>query len=227
MGPTQLFANQQKLSFFNLADSALPKFDMMSFKRYPVEGSCTEAAEGERQKYNCLNVTSHEATLPIVGDVEYTTASYTLVLERYTQFYMSNGVLPVMLVTGIVYLSFFLPTNMVERMDFGATALLAIVAVMFVIADKLPTQEDMTIMDRFFGLSMVFNLIALVESAIVVTFACNADFKSLKASVGFFLNPKMLDRIFRYIFPIIYVIMLYDMLLLALQQAAGFAGEFS
>merc|ERR1711988_642823 len=211
-GPTTLPNSQQKLTFTLLPDDGLPKFDALSFARMATKPP---------------NVTEYEARWPVIGDVEYTVAEYNVVLKREQQFYMSNGVMPVILVTGIVYLSSYLPTNMVERMDFGATALLSIVAVMFVISDKLPTQEDMTIMDRFFGLSMVFNLIALVESAIVVTFACNADFKSLKASVGFFLNPKMLDKIMRYVFPIIYVIMLYDMLLLALQQAAGFAGEFS
>merc|ERR1712097_5192 len=128
-----------------------------------------------------LNATDVERRWPIVGDVEITVAEFVMPLMRESQFYMSNGVMPVILVTGIVYLSFFLPTSMVERMDFGATALLAIVAVMFVIADKLPTQEKMTMMDRFFGLSMVFNLIALVESCIVIAFACNADFKSMKA----------------------------------------------
>merc|ERR1712054_95871 len=131
---------------------------------------------------------------------------YTVPLARESMFYISNGVIPVILVTLMVYLSFWLPVSMVERMDFGATALLSIVAVMFVIADKLPTQVATTKMDTFFFISLLFNLIALVESAIVVTFATNVAFRSMKASVGFFFSPKFLDLAARFVWPVCYIV---------------------
>lgn len=131
---------------------------------------------------------------------------------RAPQFYMANGVLPTIIITFVSMLTFFLPGTMIERMGFGATCLLSVVAVMFVVADKLPTQGVQTLMDQFFFISLLINVIAMVISSYVVIMSLNASLASLSDVAGPISDPKFLDKITRVVFPIVYVAFCADML---------------
>merc|ERR1712178_62293 len=162
-------------------------------------------------------------------DVSFTTAtgavdtqSYyvvTVTALRAPQFYLANGVLPTMIITFVCMLTFFLPGTMVERMGFGATCLLSVVAVMFVVADKLPTQKETTLMDRFFFTSLLVNVIAMVISSYVVVMSLNASLASMKDVAGPISDPKFLDKVVRIIFPFVYFGLCVDMLNQAPQEA--------
>lgn len=109
-----------------------------------------------------------------------------------------------MIITFVCMLTFFLPGTMVERMGFGATCLLSVVAVMFVVADKLPTQKETTLMDRFFFSSLIINVIAMVISSYVVVMSLNASMASVKDLAGPISDPKFLDKLTRIVFPFVY-----------------------
>jgi hypothetical protein len=130
---------------------------------------------------------------------------------RAPQFYMANGVLPTIIITFVSMLTFCLPGTMVERMGFGATCLLSVVAVMFVVADKLPTQGVQTLMDQFFFTSLLINCIAMVISSYVVVMSLNASLASMKDVAGPISDPKFLDKVVRIIFPFVYFGFCVDM----------------
>jgi hypothetical protein len=155
-------------------------------------------------------------------DISWTTATENVESQTYyvisvtalraPQFYMANGVLPTIIITFVCMLTFFLPGTMVERMGFGATCLLSVVAVMFVVADKLPTQGARTLMDQFFFTSLLINVIAMVISSYVVVLSLNASLASMKDVAGPVSDPKFLDKIVRIIFPFVYFGICVDMM---------------
>jgi len=136
----------------------------------------------------------------------------TVTAMRAPQFYMANGVLPTIIITFVCMLTFFLPGSMVERMGFGATCLLSVVAVMFVVADKLPTQGATTLMDRFFFTSLLINVIAMAISSYVVVMSLNASLASMKDVAGPVSDPKFLDKVVRIVFPFVYFGICVDMM---------------
>jgi hypothetical protein len=147
------------------------------------------------------------------GSVETQTYHALMVTAmRAPQFYMANGVLPTIIITFVCMLTFFLPGTMVERMGFGATCLLSVVAVMFVVADKLPTQGATTLMDRFFFTSLLINVIAMAISSYVVVMSLNASLASMKDVAGPVSDPKFLDKVVRIVFPFVYFGICVDMI---------------
>lgn len=212
MGPGRLSQSEQALTFKMLPPSNAPNFDSLSWKR------------GKPILTTSLEVRWMPGTVGTDGlqtgeNVEMAGANFTLPLRREAQFYLSNCIYPVFMVTGVAYMNFFLPSGVIERMCFGAAGLLTIVAIMFVIADKLPQGHSETSIERFFNISLAFNIFACIESSIVISMATNSQFRYIKQQIkavpcglGFLLLPKSLDRISRYLFVIVYVIACSEMI---------------
>lgn len=91
----------------------------------------------------------------------------TVDLERYYEPYVTMSIIPVSFVTFITFISFQLPVGGGERTGLIITALLTVVAVMFVTAEKLPDTKSTTILDSFNKAMILINLIVMIEAGIV------------------------------------------------------------
>ncbi|KAK3274270.1 hypothetical protein CYMTET_17541 [Cymbomonas tetramitiformis] len=91
----------------------------------------------------------------------------TVDLERYYEPYVTMSIIPVSFVTFITFISFQLPVGGGERTGLIITALLTVVAVMFVTAEKLPDTKSTTILDSFNKAMILINLIVMIEAGLV------------------------------------------------------------
>ena len=64
-------------------------------------------------------------------------------------------ILPVVVITYLGLLSFFIPIEAGERIGLGMTALLTVLAVMFITMDQLPKTKDVTLLTVFYGQSHI------------------------------------------------------------------------
>merc|ERR1719199_1156792 len=119
-------------------------------------------------------------------------ASINVNVQRAATFYIANGIIPVIIATVVAFLTFCLPASMIERMGFGSTCLLTVIAVMFVVADKIPQQGQKTLMDKFFMGSLVFHVISMVITSYVVVMTLNASLASMKDDLGPLTDPAFL-----------------------------------
>ncbi|MDP1677433.1 MAG: hypothetical protein Q8L88_11265, partial [Bacteroidota bacterium] len=105
--------------------------------------------------------------------------------------------IPLFIVVLMSMLSFYIPAKDLEsQIALGSTALLSIIALNFVIADKLPQVDYLIKSDKLLLVSYLFIFLALVESIIVNVLAT-------KRKNGLALK---FDKICRRIFPSLYVI---------------------
>eukprot|EP00854_Cymbomonas_tetramitiformis_P016506 gene16506-19600_t len=88
-------------------------------------------------------------------------------LERYAEPYITMSIIPVAFVTLLTFISFQLPTGGGERTGLIITALLTVVAVMFITAEKLPDTRETTVLDTFNKVMVLLNLIVMIEAGIV------------------------------------------------------------
>eukprot|EP00854_Cymbomonas_tetramitiformis_P011163 gene11163-13189_t len=89
-----------------------------------------------------------------------------LAFERHTQSIVSMSIIPTAVVTGLTFITFMLPISGGERTGLIITAFLAVVAVMFVNAEKLPDTDQVTILDKFNKGMMMINILVMVEAGI-------------------------------------------------------------
>lgn len=94
--------------------------------------------------------------------------SFKVTLKRPMFAYIIKFILPLIIVVGIAIVSFFLPVGELEaRAGLIVTALLSAIAMNFALADSIPDAPYLVLADKFFIVSYIFILLALVETVIV------------------------------------------------------------
>jgi hypothetical protein len=87
--------------------------------------------------------------------------TFRAVLTRNYQHYMSNSVMPVMIVTGISFTAFILPHASSERIGLGVTCILVISAIMYVTSGMIPISDTPTVLGTYYTGTFFFNVATL------------------------------------------------------------------
>ena len=131
----------------------------------------------------------------------YDTALVEITISRIPSFYISNFVLPLLLIVAISWAVFWMDfesMHLADRLSVSFTSVLTIVAFDFVMSDSLPKLAYPTLIDRMMTVSYIFLGLTVLENV-----------------VGYMMirkgKPDMAQRIdsfARWLFPLAYVVML-------------------
>lgn len=92
---------------------------------------------------------------------------YTFVFERAKQYYVFHIVIPTIILTFVSFGTFLLDLRLGERLSYGMSLALVIVAQSITTSDLLPVTGDRLWIDKFVGWSFYWVIFGLVESVFV------------------------------------------------------------
>jgi len=145
-----------------------------------------------------LNPTVTNKIFPLTND-RFSSYSFHVEASRSITPFLVKILVPILLVVFMSMLTFFIPPNELEaQVGLGATALLTIIALNFVISDQLPDVAYLTTADILLIGSYIIVFLALCESLLV-----NLLHRKRKTN-----ESNRIDKICQYSFPIIYGVFL-------------------
>ena len=100
---------------------------------------------------------------------EYVTLRYTVVMQRKSTYYVMYLIVPCVLCTVLVLISFAIPPENGERIGFCSTVMLSVSVYLLLIADLLPDNSDaLPILGIYYTMTMVEIALALVATILVL-----------------------------------------------------------
>ena len=109
-----------------------------------------------------------QMTNSILGNQTFSALKLEITVERQSEFYMINLVLPIALLNMLSWSSFLLQPSAVDvRLATTMTIFLALVAFQFIVNDALPKTGKMTKMHKFIVLTNVMIVVSGLESLLV------------------------------------------------------------
>lgn len=93
---------------------------------------------------------------------------YTFAVTRASNYYVAKVLIPNILFTFLSFAPFWLDVRSGERLSFGVTILLAMVAVDIIAAELLPVCPEYLFIEALVGGSILIAFLALIETCIVV-----------------------------------------------------------
>lgn len=138
-----------------------------------------------------------------VDDEGATYAAATLAIEirRDPSFYLSNFVLPLLLIVAISWAVFWMDfetMHLADRMSVSFTSVLTVVAFDFVTADSLPKLPYATLLDNILSISYLFLGLTVLENLLANNLAKN----------GRLVAAGRIDKLSRLFFPVVYYFVL-------------------
>jgi len=106
----------------------------------------------------------------ITPGVEYPTVVYSIKLERHSRFYIVNYILPLCTLVVLSAWTFWLRIDSGERQGFQVTMLLAVFAVAYLAAERLPASPTDTWIEEFQTWCLILTVIPAVESVLLDSF---------------------------------------------------------
>lgn len=92
--------------------------------------------------------------------------TFSIIIRRRSLFYMMNLILPLVIITVLINVSFVLPAESGERISLTITILLAMTVFMLVVAETIPPSSDVV------PLIAKFYMTAMVEMAVGLVWTC-------------------------------------------------------
>lgn len=97
--------------------------------------------------------------------------TYTIIIRRRSLFYMMNLILPLVIITVLINVSFVLPAESGERISLTITILLAMTVFMLVVAETIPPSSDVVpLIAKFYMAGMVEMAIGLVWTCYILKY---------------------------------------------------------
>ena len=123
-------------------------------------------------------------------------------LIRKPGFYLWKVLIPVVILVIISWSVFWMiEESLADRISFSLTGILTIVAYQFLISEKLPNISYLTLMDAILSLSFVIMSLTVAENIVI----------SRLNMINQKLLAARLDSICRFVFPTIYVVVLFSL----------------
>jgi hypothetical protein len=181
-------------------------FDEGETRGETVDWEPDEWAIGESQMYvaNGWCSASDEVSCNVDSDCPATEtcdgfayATVELFIERVPKYYLTNIVLPMMLIVLIssaVFSMSFKTTHLGDRLGVSFTSVLTVVAFDFVTSERLPRLTYSTAMDHILTAGYLFLAVNVIQNVV----AARANERDPAAA-------ERLDRIFRWGFPLAYI----------------------
>ncbi|GMH99376.1 hypothetical protein TrST_g8944 [Triparma strigata] len=107
-------------------------------------------------------------TYPCCPNEPWPVLQYNIGFERATNYYVMKIIVPNILFTFLSFAPFWIDVRSGERLSFGVTILLAMVAVDIIAAELLPICPEYLFIEALVGGSILFAFLSLVESCFVV-----------------------------------------------------------
>ena len=124
---------------------------------------------------------------------------YRLELKRYSSYYKSKVIFPLVLIILMSYGVFWLsPQQVVPQITIAVTSILTLMAYLFSVEQRLPQVPYLTAMDKFLIGSMLLVFLAFVESLVTIDLA----------EIGKEVGAITLEKGMRWIFPSLIVSLL-------------------
>ncbi|KAM7450867.1 hypothetical protein ABFA07_001558 [Porites harrisoni] len=97
--------------------------------------------------------------------------TFTLIIRRRSLFYMMNLILPLVIITVLINVSFILPAESGERISLTITILLAMTVFMLVVAETIPPSSDVVpLIAKFYMAGMVEMAVGLVWTCYILKY---------------------------------------------------------
>ncbi|XP_013406738.1 neuronal acetylcholine receptor subunit alpha-10 [Lingula anatina] len=134
------------------------------------------SAEGDTSNY-VENGEWELLSIPIQRDVKvysccpepYPSVTFHIQIKRKALYYSYNLILPVIVITAVTMLGFYLPPESGEKVSLGVTVLLAMTVFLLVIAESMPpTSEVVPLVGMFFGATIFLLASSLAMTVIVL-----------------------------------------------------------
>lgn len=124
--------------------------------------------------------------------------SFNISAQRVTNYFIWKVIIPIILIVLMSWTVFWIdPSQLSAQMGMSATSMLTLIAFQFTLADILPRVSYYTLLDRFVIGSTFLVFLSLLESLITSHLA--ADVQKQKLAIR-------IDRISRWLFPLVFVI---------------------
>jgi hypothetical protein len=106
----------------------------------------------------------------ITPGVEYPTVVYSIKLQRHTRYYIVNYILPLGTLVVLSAMTFWLRIDSGERQGYQVTMLLAVFAVAYLAAERLPASPTDTWIEEFQTWCLILTVVPAVESVVLDSF---------------------------------------------------------
>jgi hypothetical protein len=159
--------------------------------------------EGERVekpdlswKTNEWSIDSVESVVEWGDDFDFSKTTLFIKISRLSQFYISNVLVPLFLIVAISWAVFWMDfgnMHLADRLSVSFTSVLTVVAFDFVTADNLPRLAYQTVLDVVITFSYVILTLSVLENVLAYL-----QYKKNEREI------QRLDRVARWLFPIVY-----------------------
>mmetsp|Transcript_44539 Transcript_44539/g.80032 ORF Transcript_44539/g.80032 Transcript_44539/m.80032 type:complete len:723 (+) Transcript_44539:110-2278(+) len=149
---------------FNKADGGY------HFPRKSGEGQTSDTSGSSFQDYSIHDIrVSRSEQKYLCCAAPFSVLKYEVFIERSSNFYIAKLIAPQLIMAGLSYITYFLRANMGERLGFGMTLMLAVVATDIVATEFMPVCNEILLLSYITWLCFALCATALFESGIVLT----------------------------------------------------------
>ena len=146
-------------------------------------------------------IDSGDASEAAAEAVSFASATFGMTISRNPSFYISNIVLPLLLIVAISWAVFWMnfgEMHLADRLSVSFTSVLTVVAFDFVTSDTLPKLPYPTLLDRLLTVSYIFLALTVLENVIAHTLH----------EKGNEAGAARVDKLSRWLFPVSYYLVL-------------------
>ncbi|WP_420629717.1 hypothetical protein [Candidatus Leptofilum sp.] len=162
------------------------------------------ATEIEREEQLDLDWTTNEWLIESVQtsvdpgeEFDFSTSTLFIEISRLPQFYISNVIIPLVLIVAISWAVFWMDfgnMHLADRLSVSFTSVLTVVAFDFVTASNLPRLPYQTVLDRAITFSYIILTLSVLENVLAYL-----QYKKNEAEI------QRIDRVARWLFPLVYL----------------------
>ena len=138
----------------------------------PISFGTEDSARTTFQEYEFLTSKTKswiiQSYYPCCPNEPWPILNYVLTLKRARSYYILKVIVPNILFTYLSFSPFWIDVRTGERLGYGVTILLAMVAVDIIASEMLPVCEEYLFIEAFVGGSVIFAFLALFETCLVV-----------------------------------------------------------
>jgi len=122
------------------------------------------------QDYNIESITAERIIVRYssVPDSLYPELMYTVIFKRSESFYVIQFVFPMLLLTLLTFISFWMNPEVTDRLGFSVTLILSLITHNIVVATFMPVCEEKVLMDYLVISCLVFGSLSLLETGLVL-----------------------------------------------------------
>uniref|UniRef100_A0A6I8P0M6 Cholinergic receptor nicotinic alpha 10 subunit n=1 Tax=Ornithorhynchus anatinus TaxID=9258 RepID=A0A6I8P0M6_ORNAN len=130
-------------------------FPRADTKEWDAPAITRSSCRVDNVEWRVLSMAAHRSVVTYGCCSEpYPDVTYTLQLQRRAAFYVSNLLLPCVLISLLAPLAFLLPAASGEKVSLGVTVLLALTVFQLLVAETMPPAESVPLIGKYYIVTM-------------------------------------------------------------------------